>query len=200
MSNLKLERWFPTIIGFVDCPFLSDIYDSYDNKIRLMQFNKDGFSYTQIHLDNTFKRLNDWITYNVNEYAKAHKFPATYEAKESWLLNYPHGGGQPWHTHVGATISTVFYFDVKENDVGTRFRSPLPYDMITPLNLSPNNDGKSDDKFNELTSSVCNYSPVQGRLLIFRSHVEHTANNKETNGRRIVFSYNYGPTNEPEKK
>ena len=55
MSNLKLERWFPTIIGFVDCPFLSDIYDSYDNKIRLMQFNKDGFLYTQIHLDNTFK-------------------------------------------------------------------------------------------------------------------------------------------------
>ena len=56
------------------------------------------------------------------------------------------------------------------------------------------------DKFNELTSSVCNYSPVQGRLLIFRSHVEHTANNKETKDRRIVFSYNYGPTNEPEKK
>ena len=54
MSDLKLEQWFPTVIGYADCPFLSDIYDSYDDKIGLMQFNKAGFSYTQIHLDNFF--------------------------------------------------------------------------------------------------------------------------------------------------
>ena len=192
MSDLKLEQWFPTVIGYADCPFLSDIYDSYDDKIGLMQFNKAGFSYTQIHLDNTFKKLNDWVTHNVNEYAKAHKFSETYEVKESWLLNYPQGGGQPWHTHAGATISTVFYFDVKENDVGTRFRSPAFNDMMNPLNLSPDDDEKSD-KFNELTFATCNYAPVQGRLLIFRSYVEHAVNNKENKSRRIIFSYNYGP-------
>ena len=59
---------------------------------------------------------------------------------------------------------------VKENDVGTRFRSPAFNDMINPLNLSPDDDEKSD-KFNELTFATCNYAPVQGRLLIFRSYV-----------------------------
>ena len=192
MSNLNLEHWFPTTIGYIDCPFLKDIYDSYGNEIKSIQFDEAGFSYTQIHLDDDFKKLNNWITDNVNQYAKAHKFPDLYVAKESWVMNYKKGGGQPWHTHAGSTISTIFYFDVNENDTGTKFRSPTYNDILNPLNISPVDDEKSD-KYNELTFPTCTYNPVQGRLLIFRSYLEHSVKNKTNDDKRIIFSYNYGP-------
>ena len=192
MSNINLEHWFPTTIGYVDCPFLKDIHDNYNNKIKSIQFDEAGFSYTQIHLNDNFKKLNDWITDNVNQYAKAHKFPDVYIAKESWVMNYKKGGGQPWHTHAGSTISTIFYFDVNKNDTGTKFRSPIFNDIVNPLNISPVDDEKSD-KYNELTFPTCTYSPVQGRLLIFRSYLEHSVKNKTNNDSRIIFSYNYGP-------
>ena len=107
-------------------------------------------------------------------------------------MNYKKGGYQPWHTHAGSTISTIFYLDINKNDTGTKFRSPTYNDIVNPLNISPVDDEKSD-KYNELTFPTCTYSPIQGRLLIFRSYLEHSVKNKTNDDKRIIFSYNYGP-------
>ena len=189
-KQLNLQHWFPTTIGVVDCPFINEIVDDYIPLIKDMKFNRIGFSYHQVHLDYKFNRLNTWITEQVNQYAKMHKFPKTYEAGESWVIDYQKGKGQPWHTHIGWTMSTVFYLTADENDMGTKFRSPVYSDMANPLEIKPIDDGETD-KYNVLTFPTCVYKPVQGRLLIFRSYLEHSMANKESIDRRIIFSYNF---------
>jgi len=189
-TSLSLQHWFPTTIGVVDCPFHKDIKKDYQSYLNDFKYNERGFSYTFIHNNEKFKILNDWITNQVNEYAKLHNYPNKYEPNESWVIDYKKNIGQPWHTHIGCTISTVYYFESDINDKGTKFRSPYHNDTSNPLNTNPLDDNKSD-KYNVLTFPSCSYTPVEGRLLIFRSYIEHSMDNKEIESKRVIFSYNF---------
>ena len=188
-KSLDLQFWFPTIIGVVDCPFHKDIKKDYKNYINDFKYDNIGFSYTPIHKDKKFKVLNDWITNQVNQYTKLHKFPDRYEANESWVIDYI-SSSQPWHTHIGCTISTVYYFDSDVNDSCIKFRSPYHNDTSNPLNLNPLS-AKNENNFSELTFQSCRYAPVEGRLLIFRSYIEHSVDPKKLRSKRIIFSYNF---------
>lgn len=189
-TSLNLQHWFPTTIGVVDCSFHKDIKKDYQNYLKDFIYNDKGFSYTLIHKDKNFKILNDWITKQVNEYTKLHRYPDKYEANQSWVIDYKKNVGQPWHTHKGCTLSTVYYFDSTVDDKGTKFRSPYHNDVSNPLNTTPLDDNKND-KYNVLTFPSCSYTPVEGRLLIFRSYIEHCMDNKETESKRVIFSYNF---------
>jgi len=189
-TSLNLQHWFPTTIGVVDCPFHKDIKKDYQNYLNDFEFNDMGLSYTHIHKNEKFKILNEWITKQVNQYTKLHNYPDMYEANESWVIDYKLNQNQPWHTHTGCTISTVYYFDSNVNDSSTKFRSPYHNDTSNPLNLNPSS-ARDVNNFNELTFPSCSYTPVEGRLLIFRSYIEHSVDNKQIKSKRVIFSYNF---------
>lgn len=190
--ELVTERWFPTTIGIVDCPFLNEIKTEYLNIISKFKYLEGGFCDHYIHNDARFTKLNNWITEQVNKYAKLHKFEDQYEAKDSWLIDYPLNIGQPFHCHSGYTISVCFFLEGNIDDVPLIFKNPIQ-DMKNPLNITPKNSHLSNHLFNEFTNQRCFYAPLSGRLIIFRSHTEHGVYPKKTTNKRIIFSYNFDP-------
>tara|TARA_R100000734_G_C3317224_1_gene110161 strand:- start:1870 stop:2457 length:588 start_codon:yes stop_codon:yes gene_type:complete len=190
MNPLTLQTWFPVTIGSIECPFIDDIKDKYKKILSKFKYDDNGLCYEQIHKNKKFDKLNKWITDNINKYAKAHCFKHTYEPKESWVLDYPIGKGQPFHSHYGYTISCVFYLEANENDQPTIFANPF-LDMKNPTGMNLQN--YNDIKLNELSYAQCEYSCRSGRLVIFRSHISHAVDPKQIKDKRIVFSYNFDP-------
>ena len=65
--------------------------------------------------------------------------------------------------------------------------------MKNPLRINVDKAG-DNSYFNELTYPTVEYKPVEGRLLIFRSYLEHSTKPKVlTDKRRIIFSFNFDP-------
>ena len=190
MSQLTINTWFPVAIGQTHCPFINEVQSDYLKIISKFKYNENGFCYEDIHKNKKFSKLNKWITKSVNEYTKAHLFKQEYEAKDSWILDYPIGKGQPFHAHHGYTISCVFYLKASPNDQPTIFSNPF-IDMKNPVGLTLTNF--QTIKLNDLTYSQCEYPCETGKLVIFRSHILHAVDPKKTNEKRIVFSYNFDP-------
>ena len=193
-NDLVIESWFPTTIGVVDYKYYEvnkqKWIDYVSSKPTRGGFGGDNY---QPHEDIVmFGELNDWITKQVNDYAQRHKFVYEYEAKESWFIDYQKNDYNPWHRHLGNTISTIFVLSGAVNEMKTQFKNPI-YDMKNPQGKVVKHDREDVDLFNEYTYHTCDYDTVPGRLLIFRSHTEHSTTQNIYDTRRIVFSYNFDP-------
>ncbi len=189
-NNLIIGTWFPVTIGEINCPFIHEIKDKYRKIISNYSYDENGFCNKQIHKEKQFNKLNQWITLNVNKYAKAHMYKYEYEAKDSWLLDYPIGKGQPFHAHQGYTISVVFYLEAVKEDSPTIFSNPF-IDMKNPVGLTSRNE--KNIELNNLSYFQCEYTCETGKLLIFRSHILHAVDPKIISNKRIIFSYNFDP-------
>ena len=185
------DHVFPTTIGYADYPFVEDL-KSYKKIISSYKYGETGFCRERIHTNKKFKKLNDWILKEVHLYAKRHLYKDGYECKESWLLDYPVGGGQSFHRRAGFLFSALFFLEGDPNDTPLNFQSPI-IDMMNPLGKTAHDDGGGDERdYNELTHSIVSYRPLTGRVIIWRSYLAHGCYNKVEPCKRIVFSYNFG--------
>lgn len=186
-----LNHWFPTTIGVSECPFINEIQKPYKDIIKKYKYESSGFCRERVHLNKKFKKLNDWVNQEIKKYAEFHLYEDDYECKESWLLDYPIGGGQSFHRHPGFIFSAVFFLEGYEKDTALNFESPI-IDMKNPLNETAHHgDNKTKKIFNELTYNMCSYPPKTGNLIIWRSYLSHGCYNKELDCKRIVFTYNF---------
>jgi len=136
-----------------------------------------------------FKELTSWMTEQVNLFASKFNFKDKYVPVESWFNDYEIGSYQPYHSHFGCVFSTAFYLKGDEDDSKILFKSPVPVDLKNPQNSSAlNNEG---DGLNEYTFTNAHYTPSVGKLLMFRSFLEHSTETKHTSNPRVVISYNY---------
>jgi len=181
---------FPTAIGYSDFPFVENL-KSYKKIISPYKYEKSGFCRERVHKNKKFKKLNDWILKEVHAYAKRHLYKDQYECKESWLLDYPIGGGQSIHRHPGFIFSALFFLEGYENDTTLNFANPI-IDMMNPLGKTAHDDGGGGGDYNELTIQSVSYKPLTGRVIIWRSYLDHGCYNKVESCKRIVFSYNFG--------
>jgi len=189
-SKLDIHRWFPTTIGVVD-------YIDFDSKKYKPLLLENRFN---IHKDENFSTLTNWITNHVNEYAKEHKFVYEYVPKESFSVRYKVGDVQNYHPHNGFHISAVFYVEGYEDDTPIMFKSPYFVDSVAPQGieihdgeLEQNIQTTNPDKYNPYTFPTCQYPPSTGRLLIFRSYLEHAVLKKTNDKERISLGYNFLP-------
>ena len=187
-TNLTIDTWFPIAIGTARCPFIKEIKNDYKEAIKNYSYDENGFCNKQVYEDPQFNKLNNWILQNVNIYAKAHLYTDPYDCTDSWVLDYPIGKGQPYHAHLGSTISCVFYLDADPDDAPIIFMNSN-VDIKNPLNLNVRN--KENIEHNELTYSKCQYTCESGKLVIFRSYMLHAVAPKIKKGKRIVFSNNF---------
>ena len=63
--------------------------------------------------------------------------------------------------------------------------------MMNPMNLTVNDDWNTEGRLNEWTYNDCSYPPVEGRLLLFRSYLEHYTLSKKIPDKRVILSANY---------
>ena len=193
---LYIDKIFPTIIGIADCPFIDDVKEEYKSYIAQVKQSNGMLKYFTVHKDKRFSLLNNWITSKVNEYTNLHSFPDTYSPYESWCLEYKKGDFNSSHVHQGSVISVSFYLEGYENDVPISFRGPYFNDMSNPLNLTPNNS-QNIINYNEFTYPSQMYYPLTGRLIIFRSYLEHEVGKKINDDNRIVISMNFKKNENP---
>jgi uncharacterized protein (TIGR02466 family) len=191
VSRMIINTWFPTAIGVSECPFIKDIQPSYKKIISKYDYEKSGFCRERVHKNNKFNKLNKWVHQEVNKFAKEHLYNGEFKCTESWLLDYPIGGGQSFHRHPGFIFSAVFFLEGYENDTSLNFENPV-IDMMNPNEQTAHHDGPEKERaFNELTFTITSYPPLTGRLVIWRSHLLHGCYNKEVDCKRIVFTYNF---------
>jgi uncharacterized protein (TIGR02466 family) len=85
------------------------------------------------------------------------------------------------HIHPGAILSGAFYVEANKEDQISFFRQD---EMILPAT-----------KMNALSEKVATYRCEPGKLMIFKSNLNHNTNAKE-GGRKIVISFNVNKKSE----
>ena len=192
--NLQIEGYNPTYIGFVDNPEHSKIEQKLSNYcLNLKNKVKSGgdnwisnktFNTINTHdilKDKQFKPLNNWITENVNEYAKTLNYQNKFLCKEGWFNIYNKYDYQEFHTHSNYSLSTIYFLKSPKNGAKTYFNTDPIVDSNRP---------KLDSKFLP-TSTLIYYDPIPGRLLIFRSNILHCVQRHESKEIRISLAYNF---------
>ena len=188
---MKFDTWFPTVIGRSHCPFIKEIQSKYKKHIKNYPSLDLGFVNKSVHFNPKFKKLNSWITEEVNKFSQAHHFPGEYEIKESWIWDYKVGGYLDFHRHPGYTLSALFFLEGHKEDAQTVFRNPIE-DMKNPFKTTPYNS-RDPNLYNSFTYKTCRYPPESGLLLVWRSYVDHAVEFKKIPAKRILFVYNLDP-------
>lgn len=191
-KKLSLHSWFPTVIGVVDCPFYDEVKETFCGVYDIKDDVDRGMIWTPLHNEKdvwVIEKFNKWVTKNVNEYAKFHKHVTPFECTESWIIDYQSNTHNPWHKHNGSVYSTVFFLLSDPKDSPTSFRSPEYGDMKNASGVTSDVAGETRF-YNTVSAPTCNYAPIPGRLLIFRSHTEHMADLKTTK-KRVIISQNF---------
>jgi len=192
-KNLKIHGWFPTLIGVSfyenhhkEAPSIINHLNNIKLKCPESNRSPSFFSYA-CHKDKKLKNLNTWIQGRVNDYVKFYNFPKKIKPIESWFHWYKENHHNDAHVHLGRTISIVYYLQSELNDSKVVFHSPV-IDMKNPFEVTAISTNEHLKKFYSYTS--CNYKPVEGMLLIFRSHVSHSVELKNNSLKdRIIISW-----------
>lgn len=193
-KNLEIHGWFPTLIGVSfyenhkkEAPSIIKHLKNIKSKCPKSNGSPSFFLHS-CHSDNKLKNLNNWISERVDDYAKFHNFPKKFKPVESWFHWYKKNHFNESHVHLGRTISTIYYLQSDINDTKVVFHTPVPKDMKNPYDITSNH--KKEENQNDYTYTECNYKPVEGMLLIFRSYLLHKVELKNNDLKdRIIISW-----------
>ena len=131
--------------------------------------------------DKFFKKLTDFFGKNVKVFNKKIGIKkVSMKTGYAWFNLYNEGDSQEFHDHNFNIISGIFYLKSNKDDARTVFRSPI-------------NELPSDkhDVNNFYTWKSYKVLPVQGKLLLFRSNLEHCVEKQPFNSNRITIALNY---------
>ena len=172
---MHIELFFPTVIGVSDFDNVDQMEKKYYPYLQdcKNKYSKNGtFCHYEVHKDPFFNELTNWVTGEINKFSSKFNFTDTYFPVESWFNEYLKGSHQGSHCHPGSVFSAVFYLRGSEDGSRFLFKSPLPVDLKNPENNSVKKSNEAH--LNELSWTSAGYSPKKGRLLMFRSFLEHS--------------------------
>ena len=189
---MNIEHLFPTTIGYEFCPFHTDIEkklvdhcnsfsDKYNNKESFLN-NGQLFTTFQKHnllQDKQFDKLNKWVVDKIREYMK--QTTMSYDMKfegEAFFNIYNKHDYQEEHNHFGFVISCI-YFLKANNKASKVFFRPHVFDNI------------KYDNFTYSPSTPVFYEAQPGKLLIFRSYIDHFVEQHLDEEQRISLAYNF---------
>lgn len=185
------EYFFPTSISHSYCPFHNEIENNLVNhcfklseKISngVKTFNNNDKLYTtykthDILLDEKFNKLNDWVKEQINEYIKQTHMIINFKGKGSSFFNiYKKHDYQELHEHSGDIISCIYFLKCNEKSSRVFFKSRMA-DSIEYTKNAP-------------TGNIF-FKPEPGKLLVFRSNVQHFVEQHLDDEERITLAYNF---------
>ena len=189
---MKIQPLFPSALGISLNENHNNIKDQLINycinKIATVKKGGDAWASKVYNTCGTqdiafveeFKTLNNWIFKEVAEYAKELGYTRDIATNGSWYNVYNQHDYQEFHTHDGSDFSTVYFLESTENDANVIFRSNEPLGVK-----------KVFVKDNPYTWQRFFIPPVPGKLIIFKSHMEHCVEQQKNKTRRISLSYNF---------
>jgi uncharacterized protein (TIGR02466 family) len=187
MNNIRIDTWFPKSIYVVE-KFNEKNIKTYEKNIKKLKSNKKRNNYIQVdsshqidslHDKEIFKDLFKDIKFHVDAYLKKlgydEKIINNIYFNESWYNISKPGDYLIKHIHPNSIISGAYYLKSNKDDFITFFDNDS---MV----LGPNN-------YNELSYEYCSYECTQGKLLLFKSNINHSTN-KQIGKEKIVISFN----------
>ena len=189
---MQIEQFFPTNISNSFCPFHNEVEKqlidhcfSISKTIKKSDniFQNNGQLYTtygthDILLDEKFERLNNWIKDEVKKYVDTLRMKVNLKYEGNAFFNiYKKHDYQETHDHAGSMISCIYFLKSNEKSSRVFFKSRM-YDNI------------EHDSSNPPTGNVW-FESQPGKLLIFRSYVQHFVEQHLDEEERISLAYNF---------
>jgi len=188
LNNARIDTWFPKSIYVVE-NFNIDNIRLYEKEIKKLKSNKKRNDYIQVdsshqiellHKKEIFINLFNDIKKHILTFLKNLGYDDNILLKmdfnESWYNISKPGDYLIKHIHPNSIISGAYYLKSNKNDSITFFDND---NMI----LSPIN-------YNELSYEYCSYECTPGKLLLFKSNLNHSTN-KQIGKEKIVISFNF---------
>jgi len=167
-NNFKLENVLQNI------PF--DVYDNWNCDM------KTTFHTHDIIKDESFQNLLNVITKKVSQFSKTFGASGNVRIVSAWINKSSNGSYQEYHIHPDSHFSVAYYLKADSNSGNIVFRShEANSDMFTiPLT-----------EMKPASYKTCAFIPITGKLLIFRSNLQHMVEKNYTNDDRISLSANF---------
>jgi len=128
-----------------------------------------------------FKNLNNWVFQEIVEYAKQLGFKnIKLTPHDSWFNVYNKYDYQEFHDHGDSDISAVYFLESDEQNANLIFKSKEPSGFNHVF-----------VKDNPYTWKNFNVPPIAGRLVVFKSHMEHSVEQQLEDRTRITLAYNF---------
>ena len=193
-TQINLQNIFPTPIWWVDLDLNNDALADECYQVKNSQpegrhhSTRDGYQSNDLDFNTSQTNLLQLIeeitelsnTIFQSEYLEEGDRRELY-VDNCWVNINPKGGYHLRHTHPGSFFSGVYYVKCMcDYDQGSiRFWRSEWEDFIALKDIA-------SDKFD----SFVVYPPVQGRLLLFPSHLPHSVEPNELDNDRIAISFN----------
>lgn len=187
LNNVRIDTWFPKSIYVVE-KFNVEKIDLYEKKIKKLKINKKRNNYIEVdtshqvdslHDKEIFKELFEDIKIHVDVYLKNLGYSESIIRQttfiESWYNISKPGDYLIKHIHPNSIISGAYYLKSNKDDFITFFNSD-------DMTLQPTN-------YNSLSYEYCNYECKAGKLLLFKSNLNHSTN-RQKGKEKIVISFN----------
>ena len=190
--NYKLTNIFPSSIHSLGI----DNFDSYRGKLieEIYQerdedpigrkiSNRGGWQANQITIQkDRSELLKEIIT---NSVSKLPILEGVYAAVEGWKnINQP-GNFNVKHNHPRSNLSGVLWIKTPKNSGNLVFTSPNFFNRYEELDSYT-----KEFKYNSNSYMTYYFRPMEGRLLIFPSSLEHEVKENKSNEDRISYSFN----------
>jgi uncharacterized protein (TIGR02466 family) len=193
MSTYLIDSWFPKTIYYVD-NILDNTQNLYEDAISFL--NEKGYKrFDDFYVDSThsitdklyeyksFKGLKDIIDIHVENYKTELGLTVKSKINNMWINKSGKGDYNFPHSHAGSLISGVFYIKSTTDNRIIFYNDEF---------LSGNNVVSSNQT--SYSHTMCYYSCVEGRLMLWRSNLIHGNPIQKNNSEKIITSFNYDIT------
>jgi len=184
--NYTIDKWFPKSIYYVDNLHIENLL-KYIKEVKKIKNTKKTFHIDvesshfleEVHNKAMFKELFDDILNHCRNYASnlgySKKYCDSLKITNSWFNVSKKGDSLLKHIHPVSLFSGAFYIKSNKDDFITFYKED---DMTLP-----------PENFNELSYEYCSYQCKEGKLLIFKSNLNHSTN-RQNGKEKIVISFN----------
>ena len=187
---MKIQTWFPTSIAVVEDVISKKEHNFLKNKILKLnkaeahpQWHsnvKTSYGKYDLTFDKDFDNLIEQTRLHTIKFAKTMGSYDGYKVKQSWYVVYNEGDFQEYHAHGNSIISAIYFIKADDKSAKLYFKSPFQDQ------LAPEYKGRNADTWERIF-----YNAVPGRLLVFRSYLEHCVEMQKDKELRITSAYNF---------
>lgn len=140
-------------------------------------------------LDNQkYNDLHDKILTNINFFLKDRlgiKDSVDFYITNSWVMKHHRGDYANKHFHENSLLSGIYYLQCDQLSGDLGFEKPGHYQ-----NMFPSVFGFRYSWFNEFNSKQWWFTPKEGELFLFPSHLDHEVKPSESDRERLCIAFN----------
>jgi len=202
---MTIDLWFPTAIYHEDLNPSENTQQNmieyfegiYSDNLPVIQenyiYSGDNYGNYSLFNDIRFSWLNMQVAFHCEQFLQ--KFAVDTDkiklyASKAWPVILEKGGKVNRHTHPNSVLSVVYYPKTGNLMTGGHLKFHSPHTNNLPIHV---------EEYNDLNYMDTKYVPMENRLFIFPSPLEHEVETYHGSTSRYSISYDIMVTSDPDK-